>query len=264
MERNPLIVIPSQVDENGIPRKQLLDIHGTPMIVHSWRRAVEAGVGNVIVDCVDDEIAEVTAEAGAYIYKTDPDLHLRTHNYRTESGADRVAATVNKFDRFYCHDVVINLHDDLPAIDPKLIRALMYPLANMEVDMATLVTPLNESDINDSSVVKVEIEWFEKRRVNILTNSKIGRAVNFSRDASELGDGPYFKHIPIYAYKRASLDRFVAHEPTDRELEERLEAMRAIENGMRVDVVMIDKEPLDVDFESEVEEARVALDPALD
>jgi 3-deoxy-manno-octulosonate cytidylyltransferase (CMP-KDO synthetase) len=262
-ERNPLIVIPSQVDENGIPKKQLLDIHGKPMIVHSWSRAVEAGCGNVIVDCVDDEIADAVGEAGAYTYRTDPDHHLKTHNYRTESGADRVAATVNKFDRFYNHDIIINLHDDLPAIDPKYIRALLYPLADYEVSIATLVCPLQEGDETNSSVVKATIEWEEGRNVSWIPASKIGRIKNLSRDVAELGAGPYYHHIPIYAYQRSQLDRFVNLEPTDSELNERIEGKRALENNMRMDVALIDEKPLDVDWENEVEEAREKLDKSL-
>jgi 3-deoxy-manno-octulosonate cytidylyltransferase (CMP-KDO synthetase) len=262
-ERNPLIVIPSQVDENGIPKKQLLDIHGKPMIVHSWSRAIEAGCGNVIVDCVDDQIAEAVGGAGAYVYRTDPDHHLRTHNYRTESGADRVAATVNKFDRFYTHDVIINLHDDLPAIDPKFIRTLLYPLADYEVAIATLVCPLQEGDETNPSVVKATVEWEEGRNVSWIPASKIGRIKDLSRDIANLGPGPYYHHIPIYAYQRPQLDRFVNLEPTDSELNERIEGKRALENGMRMDVALIDEKPLDVDWENEVEKARDLLDKAL-
>ena len=262
-ERNPLIVIPSQVDENGIPKKQLLDIQGEPMIVQSWNRAIEAGCGNVIVDCVDDEIAEVVGEAGAYTYRTDPDLHLKTHNYRTESGADRVAAMVNKFDRFYCHDIIINLHDDLPAIDPKYIRALLYPLADYEVAIATLVCPLSSEDETNDSVVKASVEWEENRNVSWIAASKIGRIKNLSRNINELGDGPYYYHIPIYAYQRPQLDHFVSLEPTDSELNERIEGKRALENGMRMDVALIDKKPLDVDWEDDVEQARKLLDKSI-
>ena len=262
-ERNPLIVIPSQVDENGIPKKQLLDIHGKPMIVHSWNRAIEASCGNVIVDCVDDEIADVVGQAGGYTYRTDPDHHLKTHNYRTESGADRVAATVNKFDRFYCHDIIINLHDDLPAIDPKYIRALLYPLADYEVAIATLVCPMQDGDETNTSVVKASVEWEEGRNVSWIAASKIGRIKDLSRNITDLGEGPYYHHIPIYAYQRPQLDKFVNLEPTDSELNQRIEGKRALENGMRMDVALIDSKPLDVDWEDDVEEARELLDKSL-
>ena len=260
MERNPLVVIPSQVDENGIPRKQLVDIHGTPMIVHSWNRAIEAGVGNVIVDCLDDEIADTVAEAGGYIYKTEPDHHLKSHNYRTESGADRVAATVNKFDRFYNHDIIINLHDDLPAIDPKYIRALLYPLANYDVAIATLACPLSEEEPKDPNVVKVTVNWQEGRNVSWIKDSKIGQVLDLTRDTDNPNGEERYRHIPIYAYQRPQLDRFVNLEPTDNELDQRIEGKRALENGMRMDVALIDQVPFNVDSESDIEHARELLD----
>lgn len=232
MERNPLIVIPAGIFEGG-----------EESVIEAWRRAVEAGIGNVIVDCEDDAVAEAVGKAGAYIYRKGGEPDDTARNYRTSSGAERVAATVNKFDRFYNHDIVVNLHGGLPGIDPALIRALMYPLASQEVDIATLVEPVDDEQALDSEIVKVQVEWMTRRRIHVLAGSRVGRALNFSRDPAEIGGAPYYRHIPIYAYKRASLDRFVRAEPSLRELEERLEPMRAIENGMRVDVVMAATEP---------------------
>lgn len=232
MERNPLIVIPAGFFEDG-----------EESVVEAWRRAVEADIGNVIVDCQDDAVAKAVSSLGGYVYREGGLPDDADSNYRTPSGAERVAATVNKFDRFYNHDVVVNLHGGLPCIDPALIRALMYPLANQEVDIATLVEPLDEEEAADGEIVKVRVEWLEKRRIHVLPGSRVGRAINFSREPGEIGPAPYFRHIPVYAYKRASLDRFVRQEPSLRELEERLEPMRAIECGMRVDVVMVPGEP---------------------
>lgn len=232
MERNPLIVIPAGIFEGG-----------EESVVDAWRRAVEAGIGNVIVDSNDDAVAEAVGKLGGYIYREGVDPDDNDSNYRTGSGAERVAATVNKFDRFYNHDIVVNLHGALPGIDPALIRALMYPLASQDVDIATLVAPLEDDQAADVETVKVQVEWIERRRIHVLAGSRTGRALNFSRDPAEVGGAPYYRHIPIYAYKRASLDRFVRAEPSLRELEERLEPMRAIENGMRVDVVMAAAEP---------------------
>lgn len=227
MERNPLIVIPAGIFEDD-----------EESVVEAWRRAIEAGIGNVIIDCEDDAVTKLASRAGAYIYREGGEPDDTARNYRTSSGAERVAATVNKFDRFYNHDIVVNLHGGLPGIDPALIRALMYPLASQEVDIATLVEPVDDEQASDPEIVKVQVEWMTRRRIHVLAGSRVGRAVNFSRDPDGVGGGPYFRHIPIYAYKRASLDRFVRQEPSLREMEERLEPMRAIECGMRVDVVM--------------------------
>ncbi len=232
MERNPLIVIPASAFEGG-----------EESVVEAWRRAVEASIGNVIVDSDDDAVAQAVSQLGGYIYREGASPDDADSNYRTPSGAERVAATVNKFDRFYNHDVVVNLYAGLPSIDPALIRALMYPLASQEVDIATLVEPLDEAEAADTEIVKVQVEWNERRRIHVLAGARTGRAVTFSRDPAKIGDAPYYRHIPVYAYKRASLDRFVRHEPSLREMEERLEPMRAIENGMRVDVVMAASAP---------------------
>jgi len=140
---------------------------------------------------------------------------------------------------------------------------LLYPLADYEVAIATLVCPLSSEDETNDSVVKASVEWEENRNVSWIAASKIGRIKNLSRNINELGDGPYYYHIPIYAYQRPQLDHFVNLEPTDSELNERIEGKRALENGMRMDVALIDKKPLDVDWEDDVEQARKLLDKSI-
>jgi 3-deoxy-manno-octulosonate cytidylyltransferase (CMP-KDO synthetase) len=125
------------------------------------------------------------------------------------------------------------------------------------------VCPLQDGDEVNSSVVKATVEWEENRSVSWIAASKIGRIKDLGRDVSDLGDGPYYHHIPIYAYQRPQLDRFVNLEPTDSELNQRIEGKRALENGMRMDVALIDSKPLDVDWENEVEQAREILDKSL-
>ena len=129
--------------------------------------------------------------------------------------------------------------------------------------IATLVCPLQEGDETDTSVVKATVQWEEGRNVSWISASKIGQITDLSRDINDLGPGPYYHHIPIYAYQRPQLDKFVSLEPSDSELEQRIEGKRALENGMRMDVALIDTKPQDVDWESEVEEARDLLDKKL-
>lgn len=229
MERNPLIVI-------GVP----LDGEGDENTVfENWRQAVDMNIGNVIIDGdADPTITNKAASAGAYVYVggLDPDNGLS--NYRTESGVERVAATVNRFDRFYNHDIVINIYAKLPPFASDVVKALLYPLADLGVDVATLVTPITEAEARSSEIVKVELDWIERRRVHVLSNSRVGQVTNFTRDFSARGSGHYYKHVPVYAYRRSSLDRFVRFGPTVREMDERLEPERALANGMRVDAVM--------------------------
>jgi 3-deoxy-manno-octulosonate cytidylyltransferase (CMP-KDO synthetase) len=122
---------------------------------------------------------------------------------------------------------------------------------------------MQDGDETDTSVVKATVEWEEGRNVSWIAASKIGRIKDLSRNATDLGEGPYYHHIPIYAYQRPQLDKFVNLEPTDSELNERIEGKRALENGMRMDVALIDSKPLDVDWEDDVEEARELLDKSL-
>ena len=232
MERNPLIVVGSphagEGDENTL--------------YENWVRAKETGIGSIIVDQQGDDAAftDKIAKSGGYIYVNPEKPDYLFPNYQTESGAERVAASVNRFDRFYNHDVIINVYAKLPPIAGDLIKALLYPLANLDVDVATLVAPVTKQEAASEDIVKVDVEWFERRRVHVLTNSKVGRANGFTRQLADLPSGSeLFRHIPIYAYKRASLDRFVRMEPTVREMEERLEPERALANNMRVDAVMV-------------------------
>ena len=265
---NPLIIIPSQLNEkdgpnNGKPLRQLRDVNGASMVVQSYRRVKESQIGSVIVDCLGDEIAEELGREGAYTVRTDPEELLKNHNYRTESGAERLAATVNRFDRFYTHDIVINVHEDMPALEPKYIRALMYALASDDVGIATMVCPLTNKDLDDRSIVKTRVSWNEQRRVYVLKGSKVGTVDDFSREPDRLGAGPHYRHIPIYAYRRAQLDRFVDSPPSERELEEKIEALRALEKGFRIDVCLVDAAPFKVTRDQDLETARELLDTGL-
>lgn len=260
---NPLIVIPSQLNEFGAPKKQLADVNGEAMVVKSYKRVKQAGIGSVIVDCVDDSVAEALGEAGAYTVKTSPEDLPKNHNYRTESGAERIQATVNRFDRFYTHDLIINVHEDMPTLEPKYIRALMYALVDREVGMATMVCPLEDGELNDRAIVKTSVDWNEGRMVYVMKSSKVGTIVDFSRDPDILGERPLYRHVPIYAYKRAALDCFVNSPPTDRELEENIESLRALDAGIRMDVCLVDAAPFKVRTEKDLNQIREELDSSL-
>jgi len=253
---NPLIVIPSQLNESGEPKKQLADVNGQAMVVQSYKRVKQSGIGSVIVDCVNDEVAEALGEAGAYTVKTNPDDLPRNHNYKTESGAERIQATVNRFDRFYTHDLIINVHEDMPTLEPKYIRALMYALADREVGMATMACPLTEDELTNPQLVKISANWNEARKVYVLKNSKVGTVKNFYRFSNLSLDQILYRHIPIYAYKRATLDKFVNSPPTDRELEENIEGLRILDLGIRMDVCLVDRAPFQVVSEADLEQIR--------
>jgi 3-deoxy-manno-octulosonate cytidylyltransferase (CMP-KDO synthetase) len=243
--QNPIIVIPSRMASHRLPGKPLADIHGVPMIVHVWRRAMEADVGPVIVACADFQIIDAVKEAGGDAVYTNPD-HV--------SGSDRVYEAMHTVDPQKKHDCVINLQGDLPTIEPDAVRASLRPLADPDVDIATLVSPITiESERDDANVVKAVLSMAD--------GANTGRALYFSRTRVPSGDGPLFHHIGIYAFRREALDRFVKLPRGDLEQQESLEQLRALEAGMRIDAERVDTVPLGVDTPADLERARALLAP---
>lgn len=245
---NPVIAIPSRLGSTRLPNKPLADIQGDPMIVHVWRRACEADIGPVIVACAEQEIADVIAMAGGTAVMTDPDL---------PSGSDRVFAAVESLDPERRHDVVVNMQGDLPTLDPASIRDAIAPLANPDVDIGTLAAIItDDSERNDPNAVKAVADLNHDKRV--------GRALYFSRAVVPTGDGPHFHHIGLYAFRRVALARFVSLPPGALEQREGLEQLRALEDGMRIDISLVDTVPDGVDTPADLERARARLSRGMD
>lgn len=241
----PLILIPARMASTRLPGKPLADIHGVPMIVHVWRRAVEARAGRVAVAAAEPEIAAAVAQAGGESILTRPDH---------PSGSDRVFEAVTKLDPQARHDVIVNLQGDLPTLDPALVKAVIEPMADAAVDLATLVTEIHEpSERTNPNVVKAVLALEAK--------GTQGRALYFTRAQAPWGEGPLFHHIGIYAWRRAALERFVALPPSTLEKREKLEQLRALEAGMKVAARVVDAVPLGVDTPQDLERARAMLDP---
>ncbi|MDX9863145.1 MAG: 3-deoxy-manno-octulosonate cytidylyltransferase, partial [Rhodospirillales bacterium] len=150
------------------------------------------------------------------------------------------------------HDAVVNVQGDLPTIEAAAVRAALRPLDDPAVDIATLAAVIaDEADRANPNVVKAVI--------GLAPGQTVGRAHYFSRATVPAGDGPHYHHIGLYAYRRAALARFVALPPGILEARERLEQLRALENGMRIDVALVDTVPLGVDTPAELERARAML-----
>ena len=226
-----------------LPGKPLADIAGVAMIVHVLRRAEAAGIGPVVVACGDQEIADAVTAAGGRPVMTDPAL---------PSGSDRVWAALQAFDAAGRHDVVVNLQGDLPTLPPEFLRAVLAPLADQSVDIATLVAPVTTAEEAAlPSVVKAVCAF--------APGAAVAPALYFSRAAVPGGDGPLWHHVGIYAYRRAALARFVALPPSALELREKLEQLRALEAGMRVTVARVDHAPFGVDTPDDLQRARREL-----
>jgi len=240
---NTIVVIPARMASTRLPGKPLADICGLPMIVHVWKRAMEAKVGQVLVAVAENEIAEVVKAHGGDAIVTDPNL---------PSGSDRIAAALALRDPRGKYEFVLNLQGDLPVIDPLAIQRCLAGLVNEAVDISTIAALIaDQADVANPNIVKV------------IAPLNGEREVAFARDfVRRIGPGhqpPYWHHIGLYAYRRAALERFVALPVSPREEERRLEQMRALDNGMKIAVVRVDTVPLGVDTAAELEIARQLL-----
>lgn len=240
---NPIVLIPSRLASTRLPNKPLADIHGLPMIVHCLRRAEEAGFARVAVACGDQAIAEAIQAHGGEAVLTDPDH---------PSGSDRIFEALQKLDPAGKHDAIVNFQGDLPAIDPKVIAAVLTPLADAAIDLATLVTPIVEMhEADDRNVVKAVM--------SLAPGQTVGRALYFSRKPVPGGEGPLWHHIGIYAYRRTALEKFVSLKPSPLEKRESLEQLRALENGMSIAAAVVDTLPLGVDTPADLDRIRQVM-----
>lgn len=225
-----------------LPGKPLADIAGEPMIVHVWRRAVEAEIGRVAVATDSAEIAEAVRKAGGEAVLT-----ASTH----ENGTARIDEAARKLDPGGIFQFVVNVQGDIPTVAPAAIRAALDPLADPAVDIATLAAVIaREEEKTNPNVVKVVGAELAPGRL---------RALYFTRATAPYGDGPLLHHIGLYAYRRTALHRYVALPPSPLEKREKLEQLRALEAGMRIDVAVVTDAPLGVDTPEDLERARQIL-----
>ena len=241
--RNPIVLIPARLGSTRLPDKPLAEIAGVPMIVQVWRRAREADVGPVVVACAENAIFEAVRDSGGEAVITDPNH---------PSGSDRIYEALGKVDVEGQFDAVINLQGDLPTIDAETVRAVLKPFNAVSCDMSTLVTEITDAgEKTDPNVVKAVVGFAD--------GAQIGRALYFSRAIVPTGEGPLYHHIGLYAYRRAALECFVNLAPGILERRERLEQLRALENGLQIDAVRVDTVPLGVDTPADLERARAIL-----
>ncbi|MEI9899971.1 MAG: 3-deoxy-manno-octulosonate cytidylyltransferase [Hyphomicrobium sp.] len=240
---NTLIVIPARLQATRLPGKPMVDIAGAPMIVQVWRRAMAAGLGRVVVATDSADVVAAVAAAGGEAVMTRED-HA--------SGSDRIFEAIGNVDPDARADIIVNLQGDLPTLEPHLIGACAAPLAEPGADIATLAAEITveEERVNPNVVKVVGSPLPVPGRL---------RALYFTRATAPYGDGPLYHHIGIYAYRRNALARFVSLQPSPLEMREKLEQLRALEAGMRIDVTVVDTVPLGVDTPADLERARRLL-----
>jgi 3-deoxy-manno-octulosonate cytidylyltransferase (CMP-KDO synthetase) len=237
---NPIVIIPARMAASRLPGKPLADIGGTSMIVRVLRQAQAAGIGPVVVAAGDPEIAWAVETAGGTAILTDADL---------PSGSDRVLAALEALDPRGAHDVVINLQGDMPFLDPAVLAACLDVLeAEAGCHIATAIAPeASPADRSDPAVVKAVVA--------LTPGAGHARALYFTR-STLYGDGPVWKHVGLYAYRRLALARFAGAPPSPLELREKLEQLRALELGLSVWAAVVDETPISVDTPADLEAAR--------
>ena len=236
----PLVIIPARLAATRLPGKPLADIAGLPMVVRVLQQAEQAGVGEVAVAAGDRAIVEVVEAAGGRAVMTDPEL---------PSGSDRVLAAATRLDPEGRCDVIVNLQGDMPFVSPAVITACLGALAaEPDCDIATAVAPeASPADRSDAAVVKAIVALRE--------SEPRGRALYFTR-STLYGDGPVWKHVGVYAYRRHALTQFCAAPPSPLEQREKLEQLRALELGLSIWAAVVDETPLSVDTPADLEAAR--------
>ena len=240
-EPRTLVLIPARMAATRLPGKPLLDIAGLPMIVQVLRRAQAAGIGEAVVATDSEAIQAAVEKSGGRAVMTRAD-HL--------SGSDRICEALEAIDPARHVDIVVNVQGDLPTIDPTDIRAALGPLSDPAVDIATLAAVIiDPAERGNPNVVKVSGAMVTAGRFH---------ATTFTR-ADAVGAGPDYHHIGLYAYRRAELERFVKLPPSANEQRERLEQLRALDAGMRIDVAIVKSVPLGVDTPEDLEKARILL-----
>jgi len=238
---NAIVLIPARLASTRLPGKPLADLNGAPMIVHVFRRAHAAAIGDVVVATDSEAVAAAVEKAGGRAVMTRGD-HV--------SGSDRIYEALEAVDPEHSVDIVVNVQGDLPTIKAADIRAALKPLASEDVDIATLAAVITDpADRSNPNVVKVSGAQVGTDRL---------QAKSFSR-ANVTGDGPHYHHIGLYAYRRPALERFVQLPPSTNEQREKLEQLRALDAGMRIDVIIVDSVPLGVDTPEDLETARKLL-----
>lgn len=244
---NPIILIPARLASTRLPGKPLADINGKPMIVHVMERAVATGIGPVFVACAEPEIAAAIEHAGGHAILTDPD-HA--------SGTDRIMEALQHIDPEKKHDIVVNVQGDLPTLDPAVIREVLVPLQDRNVDISTLAAEITDPEEHTNPhVVKAVISWQK--------DGRHGRALYFTRATAPANAGPRYHHIGLYAYRREALERFTSLPPSPLEQREKLEQLRALENGLRIDVMCVDTIPFGVDTPDDLARATIMMEQSL-
>lgn len=237
----PVIIIPARLGSNRLPSKPLLEINGEPLILHVWRQAQEADIAPVYVATDSQIVAKIILDAGG-------NALITQSNHA--SGSDRIFEALTRLDPEGQFRKIINLQGDQFGLSRDALTQAIALLDRPDVDIGTLATRMSPAQVNDQNSVKV---------VAAMENSHRARALYFTRAPAPWGEGSMLQHIGVYAFKRESLMRFSKLSPSPLELREKLEQLRALEAGMRIDLALVDHSGLSVDTYEDIETLNFGL-----
>jgi len=235
-----LTLIPARMKATRLPDKPLADIAGAPMIYHVWSRAMQAELGPVVVATDSPEVVSCIEQAGGTAVMTTSDL---------PSGSDRIYEALCHIGGDQIYENVINLQGDLPELDPELLHRLAALLQEGRWDLTTLVAPATDEEAQKPQIVKAVVSFPEGPE-------HTGTALYFSRAPVPDGPAPFYHHIGLYGWRVAALSKFVQLPPSALEKSEKLEQLRALENGMSIGVGLVSHAPGGVDTPEDLQQVR--------
>ena len=229
-----LVIIPSRLSASRLPGKPLLKVNGLSIISHVYKKAEQANIGEVIVAAEDQEIVDDVKKNGGQA--------IITKNYH-KTGTDRIYEALTKFDNSKI-DLVMNLQGDEPLMNTNDIKRLNNRMIESNSNLGTLASLILDKKLYEKgSVVKVTTK-------EELTNKNFPEAVNFSRKISDQNKKIY-QHLGIYCYQTETLKNFVSYSQSSNEVENRLEQLRALDNGIKINVALAKSFPIGVDTEED-------------
>ena len=222
--------VPARLNSKRLPRKILADLNGKPLIAHVMERALEAKSLDKVILAVDSEETIKTLE------QYDFDMVLTSSGH--VSGTDRIAEVI---DEIPDAEIIINIQGDEPLIEPKVINSIVDSFNDSTVNISTIVsTKLTVSDLLNPNVVKAIVDEHQN-------------AIEFKRNIFDLEIGGVYRHVGIYGFRRESLIAFTKLDPSDREIESRLEQLRALDNGMPIRATVTNYDSHSVDTQADLD-----------
>ena len=223
-------IIPARLNSKRFPKKILTPLNGKPMVVNTVERSLMAKNLDRVILAIDSE------ETKKALIDFDFDIVMTSKDHT--SGTDRIAEVVKDIEEA---NIIINIQGDEPMIDPKIIDSLINKLESPSVEFATIISKnLSASDILNRNVVKAFINEREE-------------VIEFKRNILDFQIGGAYRHIGLYGYTRDTLMKFTNLLPSEDELSENLEQLRAINNGIKIHALIEDYDSISIDTKQDLE-----------